>query len=155
MNDLLAARPLSLGHYWDDLHLGDRFITTRRTITETDLVNFCNLTWFNEELFSAADAADERAIAGRVVPGALVFTYSEGLVVPSIQITGLAFLETDLQIKGPSRVGDTLQVEVEVTELRATSKPGRGLIRTRNRTRNQHGDIVLEYSPLRLLARRG
>ena len=74
--------------------------------------------------------------------------------MPSIQHTGLAFLEATLKVKGPTFVGDTLQVEVEVTEMRPTSKPGRGLIRTINRVRNQHGVVVLEYDPLRMQARR-
>jgi acyl dehydratase len=88
------------------------------------------------------------------VPGALVFSFAEGLIVPSIQHTGLAFLESSMSLKGPTFVGDTLQVQVEVIELKATSKPQRGLIRTRNSVVNQHGVITLVYEPLRLLARR-
>jgi hypothetical protein len=38
--------------------------------------------------------------------------------------------------------------------MRPTSKTGRGLIRTINRVRNQHGAVVLEYDPLRMQARR-
>lgn len=148
--------PRMLGHgdYWDDLKVGDAFITPRRTITETDLVNFCNQAWFTEELFTNAHAREGMAIQGRVVPGALVYSFAEGLIMPSIQHTGLAFLEATLKVKGPTFVGDTLQVEVEVTEMRPTSKPGRGLIRTINRVRNQHGAVVLEYDPLRMQARR-
>ena len=145
---------LGSGFYWDQLAVGDTFISTRRSITETDLVNFCNLTWFTEELFTNLHDRESMAISGRVVPGTLVLTFAEGLLVPAIQHTGLAFLEADMRIKGPTFVGDTLQVEVEVTELKATSKPGRGLIRTRNSVRNQHGVVTLEYTPLRLLASR-
>ena len=134
--------------------MGDSFITPPRTITETDLVNFCNQAWFTEELFTNAHAREGMAIQGRVVPGALVYSFAEGLIMPSIQHTGLAFLEATLKVKGPTFVGDTLQVEVEVTEMRPTSKPGRGLIRTLNRVRNQHGVVTLEYDPLRMQARR-
>jgi acyl dehydratase len=150
------STPRMLGHgdYWDDLQVGDTFLTPRRTITETDLVNFCNQAWFTEELFTNAHAREGMAIQGRVVPGALVYSFAEGLIMPSIQHTGLAFLEATLRVKGPTFVGDTLQVEVEVTEMRPTSKPGRGLIRTINRVRNQHGVVTLEYDPLRMQARR-
>ena len=145
---------LGAGFYWDDLALGDTLVTTRRSITETDLVNFCNLTWFTEELFTNVHDRDSMAIAGRVVPGALVFSFAEGLIVPSIQHVGLAFLESSMSIKGPTFVGDTLHVQVEVIELKQTSKPERALIRTRNRVVNQHGIVTMVYEPLRMLARK-
>jgi acyl dehydratase len=59
-----------------------------------------------------------------------------------------------MSVKGPTFVGDTLHVEVEVIELKSTSKPERGLIRTRNRVFNQKGIVTLEYNPLRLLKRK-
>lgn len=147
-----TLRAIGAGYYWDELSLGASFTTGARTVTETDLVNFCNLTWFNEELFTNLHDRERMAIAGRVVPGALVYTFAEGLLVPFIQHTGLAFLETSLTVLGPTFVGDTVHVNVEVTELRPTSKPGRGLVRTRNRIINQHGVAVIEYAPLRLVA---
>jgi acyl dehydratase len=147
-------KTIGTGFYWDDLELGERFVTAARTITETDLVNFYCTTWFTEELFTNQHDRDKLAIKGRVVPGALVYSFAEGLIVPSIQHTGLAFLEMDMKIKGPTFVGDTIRVEVEVTELKPTSKPDRALIRTRNLVRNQAGEATLEYNPLRMLARR-
>jgi acyl dehydratase len=91
---------------------------------------------------------------GRVVPGMMVFTFAEGLLVPAIQFTGQAFLHTELDISGPTVVGDTLHVEVEVTEARPASKGGRGLVRTRNQVVNQRDEVVLSYSPLRMVRAR-
>ncbi len=150
----MSHHQLGRGFYWDDLALGDTFASTRRSVTETDLVNFYNLTWFTEELFTNVHDRDSMAIRGRVIPGALVFSFAEGLIVPSIQHTGLAFLESTMHIKGPTFVGDTLQVQVEVIELKATSRPERALIRTRNTVLNQHGVATLVYEPLRMLARK-
>ena len=43
----------------------------------------------------------------------------------------------------PTRPGDVLHVEGEVTEMRALrSRPDRGMVTMRNETRNQHGDVV-------------
>ncbi|CAG2159315.1 hypothetical protein LMG26411_06610 [Cupriavidus numazuensis] len=143
---------LDSGPWWDDLTVGTRFRTRRRTVTETDLVQFANLTWLNEELFSVAgEGRAGMAIQGRVVPGALVYSYAEGLLVPSMQASGLAFLGTSLDVKGPTFVGDTIHVECEVVEQRRTSKPGRGLVRTRNAVVNHRGETVLVYDPLRLM----
>lgn len=143
--------------HWDDLPVGTRFVTKKRTVTETDLVSFVNLSWLTEELFANADPADRErmGIAGRVVPGGLVYTFAEGLVAPSFQASGLAFLDATLTMQGPTFVGDTLWVDCEVIEQRLTSKPGRGLVRTRNTVRNQHGQAVMVYEPLRLMRVRG
>lgn len=141
------------GFCFEDLKVGFRFRTHRRTIGEADVSGFVNLTWLTEELFAVADDA-ERAIKGRAVPGALVYAFAEGLLLPTMQDTGLAFLNATLDVKGPTLVGDTIHVESEVKEARLTSKGDRGLVRFANKVVNQRGETVLEYNPLRLLKRR-
>ena len=141
------------GFCYEDLAIGFRFRTHRRTICETDVSNFVNLSWLTEELFAVAD--DEgRAIKGRAVPGALIYAFAEGLLLPMMQDTGLAFLNATLDVKGPTVIGDTIHVECEVTEARLTSKGDRGLVRTANKVVNQKGDTVLAYNPLRMLKRK-
>ena len=142
---------LGLGLFWDDLSVGDRFRTAGRTLTETDLVNFVNLSWLAEELFTNIEDRKSMAIAGRVVPAALVYACAEGLLLPMMQGTGLAFLNATLDVRGPTFVGDTIHVECTVSELRQTSKGNRGLVRTENLVINQRGETVLAYNPLRLM----
>src|SRR5918911_3618237 len=152
----MAAEVLSVvgrGFCFEDLRVGFRFRTHRRTIGEADLAGFANLSWLTEELFTVADDSS-RAIRGRAVPGALVFSFAEGLLLPTMQDTGLAFLNATLDIKGPTVVGDTIHVECEVIEHRLASKGDRGLVRFRNQVVNQRGETVLEYNPLRLLKRK-
>jgi acyl dehydratase len=141
------------GFSFEDLKLGFRFRTHRRTLGESDLASFVNLTWLTEELFTVEDDA-ARAIKGRAVPGALVYAFAEGLLLPTMQDTGLAFLNATLDVKAPTLVGDTIHVEAEVTEHRLTSKGDRGLVRFANKVVNQRGETVLEYNPLRLLKRK-
>ena len=142
---------LGIGVFWNDLAVGNRFRTVGRTLTETDLVNFVNLSWLTEELFTNIEDREHMAIAGRVVPGALVYACAEGLLLPMMQGTGLAFLNATLDIKGPTFVGDTIHVECRVSELRETSKGNRGLVRTDNQVVNQRGETVLAYNPLRMM----
>jgi len=144
------AHPIGRGFCYGDLRVGMRFRTHRRTIAESDLAAFVNLTWLTEELFAVEDDS-QRAIKGRAVPGALVYSFAEGLLLPSMQDTGLAFLGATLAVKAPTVVGDTIHVEVEVTEARLTSKGDRGLVRFANQVVNQRGETVLAYDPLRLL----
>lgn len=151
-----VSEPVSVvgrGFCYEDLHAGFRFRTHRRTIAEADLAGFVNLTWLTEELFTVADDAG-RAIKGRPVPAALVYAFAEGLLLPTMQDTGLAFLNTTLDVRAPTFVGDTIHVDSEVIECRLTSKGDRGLVRFANKVVNQRGETVLEYNPLRLLKRR-
>jgi len=145
---MTAAIPIiGRGFAFDDLKVGMRFRTHRRTIREADLAAFVALTGLTEELFAVKDEK-------QLVPGALVYSFAEGLLLPSMQDTGLAFLGATLDVKGPTRVGDTIHVECEVAEARLTSKGDRGLVHFLNRVVNQDGATVLEYNPLRMLRKK-
>jgi acyl dehydratase len=148
-----GLRIVGRGFAFEDLKPGLRFRTHRRTIADADLASFVNLTWLTEELFAVADDS-ARALKGRPVPGALVYSFAEGLLLPTMQDTGLAFLHCTLDVKAPTVVGDTIHVEAEVLEHRLTSKGDRGLVRFANRVVNQRGETVLAYDPLRLLKRK-
>jgi acyl dehydratase len=142
------------GRTWEEQPVGFTFRTLGRTITETDLVGFVSSLGFNEPLFMDARYVEEHTpYTGRLVPGALTYCIAEGLVLQThvIHGTGLAFVHMELDIKAPTYVGDTVEVEVEVTESRPTSKPGRGLVTTRNTVLNQRGEAVLVYEPVRII----
>jgi acyl dehydratase len=140
------------GLAFEELEVGFRFRTHRRTLTEADVAAFVNLSWLTEELFTVEDDSG-RAIKGRPVPAALVYSFAEGLLLPTMQDTGLAFLNATVDVKAPTLVGDTIHVECEVTERRLASKGERGLVRFLNKVLTQENRVVLEYNPLRLLKR--
>jgi len=100
---------------------------------------------------------NESDIKGRLAPGALSYCFAEGLLAQStMQKTGYAFLNMELNIENPAFAGDTIHVECEVVESRlSASRPGRGLVRTRNKVINQNGKVVLTYTPLRMVKCRG
>lgn len=150
MREQVSMPTIGVGLYYEDIFVGMQLKTAARTITETDLVTFVNLTWLTEELFTNVER-DGAAISGRVVPGALVYSIAEGLYTPAMNFTGLAFLNAELDVKGPTFVGDTVHVEITVSETRLTSKGGRGLVRTLNNVVNQHGKTVMTYNPLRMV----
>ena len=146
-------RLVGRGFTFEDLKVGMQFRTHRRTIAEADLAAFVNLSWLTEELFTVHDDSG-RALKGRPVPAAMVYSFAEGLLLPTMQDTGLAFLNATLDVKAPTVVGDTIHVECEVTEQRPASKGERGLVRFANKVVNQRGEVVLEYNPLRLLKKK-
>ena len=146
---------LSCALFYEDLAIGTRWKTAGRTIVESDLTAYIGLTWFHEDLFTNQHDRAGMAIAGRPVPGAMVFAMAEGLVLPSIDGSGLAFLHTDMDIKSGTFVGDTIYVNCEVVEARLTSKADRGLVRTSNTVSNAAGVPLMVYRPLRLMKMRG
>lgn len=142
------------GRCWEEMVVGETLTTSGRTITEADLVAFVTSAGFLEPLFLDARAvAEDTPYSGRLVPGALTFVFAEGLVIQTgvIHGTGLAFLGADLRVAAPVYVGDTIEVDVEVTMARPSRTPGRGVVTTTNRVRNQRGEEVLVYSPTRLI----
>lgn len=148
---------VGLGFCLEDLPLGRQFKTVGRTVTEADIVGFINTIGMVEVLFTNLEfLKTESAIKGRVAPGSLVFCFAEGLLTQAtMQGTGYAFLGMELSVEGPTFAGDTIHVECEVIESRPSkSNPKVGLVRTRNRVFKQDGNLVLTYTPLRMLKRR-
>lgn len=149
---------LGIGLHFEDLPVGRKFRTIGRTVTEADIVNFINCTGMTEVLFMNLEFLEKESdIRGRLAPGALAYTFAEGLLVQStMQQTGFAFLEMDFKVEGPVFAGDTIHVECEVIEARMSkSRPGRGLVRTRNRIVKQDGKVAITYTPLRMIKCRG
>lgn len=156
-SDSDAIPTIGLGQYFEDMTPGRRFKTIGRSITEPDIVNFINTTGMVELLFTNLEFLREDSdIKGRLAPGALVFTFAEGLLVQAtMQGTGFAFLGMTLDIKAPCVAGDTIHVEVEVTEARRSkSRPNRGIVTTLNRVIRQDGTVAMVYTPTRMMKAR-
>lgn len=141
---------LGIGLTMSELAVGDILRTRRRTIQQSDRSAFINLVWLTEELF-ATERQETSVFAGDLVPAALVYSFAEGLVRPFMEATGIAFLGAELNVEKPTFVGDTIHVDMEVIEARPTSRGDRGLVRTRNSVIRGNGDVVLVYTPLRLM----
>lgn len=143
--------------WWEDYASDWTLTTGRRTVTEFDILSFVTLVGMNEALFMDAEyIANDTPFGRRIAPGALVFSYAEGLVIQTGHLHGsaIAFLGAEMKMQGPVYLGDTIEVNVSLAERRETSKPDRGLVTTRNRVTNQSGEPVLEYLATRMLRRR-
>src|SRR3979411_3169769 len=123
---------VGLGLYFGHLPVGRQFQTPGRTITEADITNFVNCTGMVEVLFTNTEfLAHESDIKGRPAPGALVYSFAEGLLVQStMQHTGFAFLHMALSVESPVVAGDTIHAECEIIAARlSTSQHARGRVR--------------------------
>jgi acyl dehydratase len=154
MTDSRDGVPLmGQGLTWESMTAGSAFRTAARTVTESDLMTFINLGGFNEPLFYDASHAAAGGYTGRLIPGALVYVFAEGLILQTnvLHGTGLAFMQMDYSVKAPTYVGDTLHVVVTTLEARASSRPGRGVVTTRCAIFNQDDTEVAEFTPVRLI----
>jgi acyl dehydratase len=150
--------PGPVGRYFEDLEIGDVATTASRTITETDIVNFMGLSGVFEELHMSLEYIKTKSVFGRrVSPGPLTFIIAEGLAVQSglIHHTGMALLGiNNMTYRAPVFCNDTIDVTMEVTSKRETSKPDRGIVTFRHTIRNQNGEVVLEMDKTRMIRRR-
>jgi acyl dehydratase len=135
---------------FDELTVGDQQRTRGRTITETDVVNWCALTgdWFYPH---TDKVAAERSMFGqRVAPGIMVFALATGLGVPADATTILANYGTDrLRYTKPTWLGDTVYLDIEVLE-KSDRDSKTGLVTYRWDVLNQDAETVC-VSQLKIL----
>ncbi len=143
---------LGAGLTWPELKVGQRFRTFRRTITESDIVNFIGATGLLEVIFIDT-TYQHGAMKGRPVPGALTYSIIEGFMMQSmVQGTGLALLEVHKKMLSPVFAGDTVWAVVEITDIRPTSKGNRAIVTSKVDVKNQDGVDVMTYTVVRMLA---
>ena len=143
MNDTIdpgaGATQLGQGFFWQDLAVGQRFRTHRRTLTEADLVGFIGVTGMLEAIF--IDATLSHAGIKRPKAGDFRVQEEHGGSVTS-------------KAHAPVRVGDTVHGIVTVAGVKPTSKGKRAIVDSAIDVFNQHGELVLTYTAKRLLAGR-
>ena len=136
------------GKYFEDLQVGQRIRhRLSRTITETDNVLFCSLTANTQPLHLDEEFAAKTPFGKRIVNGIFTMGLAVGLTVSDLtEGTIVANLSYE-KVSHPKPVfhGDTLTVETEVLETRASrSKPDQGIVRLRHVGTNQRGEVVVE-----------
>jgi acyl dehydratase len=150
-----TIQQLGQGFFWQDLTVGQRFRTFRRTITEADLVGFIGVTGMLEKIFIDATPMPG-GISGRPVPALLTTAIIEGFLFQTmIQGTGLALLESTTKAIAPVRVGDTIHAVVEVAGVKPTRQGNRAIVDSAITVFNQNDEPVLLYTARRMLAGRG
>jgi acyl dehydratase len=131
-------------HYFDDLKVGDRFKSEPLNVTEKQLIEFAHK--FDPQMFHLSRKKAERTIfKGLVASGWYTAAMTMRLFVQTLNFAeGAIGLGVD-ELRWPREVrpGDVLTVETEIVDLRPSrSRPGFGIIRLRNVTTNQRGEIV-------------
>ncbi|MCW5653178.1 MaoC/PaaZ C-terminal domain-containing protein [Hydrogenophaga sp.] len=137
--------PATRGRYFEELEVGDVFVSPCRTITRADIVNFACMSGD----FNAPHVDDEfcrQQPYGEVLAhGWMIFGIAAGLTFQTGFQHGrvVAMLGLDRwDIHHPVKSGDTLHVRITIQAKRPTSKPGFGVIHFEREVINQRGEVV-------------
>jgi|SRR5947209_7349277 len=142
--------------YFEDLKAGDRFKSGTYKVTEEQIVSFARE--FDPQPFHLDPAvARQPMFKGLIASGWHTAAITMRLFVRTLNFAeGAIGLGVD-ELRWPNAVrpGDVLQVETEIVDLRESrSKPSRGIVRIRNVTTNQRGEVVQTMFASALVLRR-
>jgi oxepin-CoA hydrolase/3-oxo-5,6-dehydrosuberyl-CoA semialdehyde dehydrogenase len=145
--------------YFNELKIGDTFLTPRRTMTEADVVNFAGIS--GDHFYAHMDdiAAQKSIFKKRVAHGYFIVSAAAGLFVdpgegPVLANYGLE----DLRFIQPVYIGDTIRVRL--TCKRKTAKEKRederlqGIVEWDVEVFNQDDETVATYTILTLVERK-
>ncbi|MFC1925484.1 MaoC family dehydratase [Chloroflexota bacterium] len=145
------------GKFFDELEVGDQFTSHRRTLTETDVVNFICITGLTNPLFTDEEFAREKGFGTLVVPGPLCLSIALGLTDELVYGTITAVLAIDnVRFIAPVKPGDTIWVKTRIINKRESkSRPDRGPISLRHEISNQKSEQVCSFERTLMFLKRG
>jgi 3-hydroxybutyryl-CoA dehydratase len=130
---------------FDELVVGERFVTEERTIGERDIQSFAALTGDEHPQHVDVSWAANSRFGEQIAHGLLVLSCASGLMPFDPERIVALRRVGDAVFKQPVLIGDTVHVEGEVTATRPIDDDN-GLVECRWRVVNQHGRLVLRAS---------
>jgi len=145
--------------YYEEQEVGRKVTTGARTITDGMATMLISIGGFTEPFFNDEIEANKTPLGWRAIPGKMSFALMGGLLETANYWgggTGAHMLvgANNLAWKAPLKVGDTVHVEFEVTEMRETRNPRWGVVVNKETLINQNGDVLLEAEVTHLLERK-
>jgi acyl dehydratase len=149
-------RPVT-GRWFEQLPVGTTVQhTIRRTVTETDNVLFTTMTMNPAPLHLDAEYAAGTEFGRPLVNSMFTAALVVGLSVAELTLgTLVAQLGlTEVVFPAPVFTGDTIRVETEVVEARASkSRPDAGIVVFEHRAHNQRDELVCRLRRTALMHR--
>jgi len=135
--------------YFEDMEIGDKCVSVGRTITEADVVNFAGISGDYNILHTDAEYAKTSIAGQRLAHGLLAMVVASGLYTRTpygMAMTGTLTAFTEVRswkFKKPVLIGDTIHVEVEITEkIDAKPESSSGKIVMTRTILNQKNEVV-------------
>jgi acyl dehydratase len=147
---------MATGLHFEAFEIGAAYTSQGRTITEGDVAAFAGLSGDFNPLHTDAEFAATTPFGERIAHGMLTVIISTGMSnwTGIFAGTTLALMEQNIQYKAPVMFGDTVHLEMTVTEKKETSKPDRGVIKFDAKMINQRGESVVDMVWTLMMKRR-
>ena len=134
-------------HHFEDFEEGKEFISVGRTVTESDFVMHSALSGDWTELHTNKEYAEKQDFGERIAHGPMTFVQATGFVYRTgiVERTAYAFLGMNyMDLPNPVNIGDTLQLEMEVSNTKEVGREDVGLVVLDTEMENQEGTTVFE-----------
>ena len=120
---------------------------TRRTISEADNQQFCDITMNQQPLHLDEKFASDTQFGERIVNGIYTMALAVGITIPDMTDgTVVANLSYDtVEHPAPVYHGDTIRVQSTVTDKRETSDGERGVVTMNVEVFNQDDELVCSF----------
>lgn len=132
------------GLWYEEFEVGYSIVSAGRTVTEADVVQFAALSGDYNQIHTDAEFAKSTPYEQRIAHGLLVLSMATGLVAQLgiIEGTVIAFRELTWKFTKPVFLGDTIHVELTVTELRPYARLGGGSVILQVSIINQRDEVT-------------
>jgi acyl dehydratase len=141
--------------WFEDFHLGERFVLPSRTMTEAIFLAFQAASGDNHPIHYDAEFCRARGMPGMLAHGlqTLIQTAAGAGLFPYLtEVSLIGFLDQSSRFLKPVFVGDTLYPALEVDVL--TPNRSTGVVGLASTVHNQRGEMVLDGRQRYLLRRR-
>jgi len=131
--------------YLEDLKVGEKTQTGSVTLTKAEILDFARR--FDPQPIHTDPHTPGGLIASGWHTAAVVMRLvADARPLGNLPVLGLGV--DGIQWPQPVRPGDTIQVEMEILEIRPSkSKPMHGIVKMRSTARNQNGEVVYVVTP--------
>jgi acyl dehydratase len=131
--------------YFDDVEVGQEWVTGGRTITEADIVNFAGVSGDFNPIHIDHEFAKTTPYRRRIAHGLLVFSVGSGLGVNCPMMRTVAFLRVmEWNFREPVFIGDTIRLKSRLVKKTLRGRGRRGEMEWYRGCTNQDGKIVQE-----------
>lgn len=138
--------------FFDDLSIGDRWVSNSRQVTEADVVQFADLTGDYDPLHIDEEFAKQTPFRQPIAHGLLGLSLVAGIGSQSPNVETVAFLGLqDWSFRKPIFFDDVLHVVTSISNLEANGRR-RGRVTWHRQLVNQDGYVVQEGVLLSLVA---
>ena len=136
------------GRYYEAFEEGETIEhDKRRTISESDNQDFCDMTMNQQPLHLDGEFAADTEFGERLVNGLYTLSLAVGLTIPDTSdgtiVANLSY--DDVEHPNPVFHGDTIRARSTVVDKRETSDGERGVVTMHVEAHNQNDDLVCEF----------